>query len=55
MFEPFNSDKNSGMGLGLSISYSIIESHGGMIYAGNNPDGGLSISFTLPVDQGNDE
>ncbi len=55
IFEPFNSDKNSGMGLGLSISYSIIESHGGMIYADRNSDGGLSISFTLPVEQGNDE
>ncbi len=55
IFEPFNSDKSSGMGLGLSISYSIIESHDGMIYADNNPDGGLSISFTLPVDQGSDE
>lgn len=55
IFEPFNSDKNSGMGLGLSISYSIIESHGGMIYADSNSDGGLSISFTLPVEQGNDE
>ncbi len=55
IFEPFNSDKSSGMGLGLSISHSIIESHGGMIYADNNPDGGLSISFTLPVDQGNHE
>ena len=55
IFEPFNSDKSSGMGLGLSISYSIIESHGGMIYADSNPDGGLSISFTLPIDQGHDE
>lgn len=55
IFEPFNSDKSTGMGLGLSISYSIIESHGGMIYADSNPDRGLNISFTLPVDQGSTE
>ncbi len=52
IFDPFNSDKRGGMGLGLSISHSIIESHGGMIYADDNPEGGLSISFILPVDQG---
>ena len=54
IFEPFNSDKSSGLGLGLSISYSIIEAHDGIIYADSNPDGGLSISFILPVNQGQD-
>lgn len=49
MFDPFHGEKSSGMGLGLSISKSIIESHGGTITACTNPGHGLSISFTLPL------
>jgi two-component system sensor kinase FixL len=47
LFEPFVSTKHKGMGLGLSISRSIIEAHGGEIRAEPNPDGGVSFCFTL--------
>ncbi len=49
VFEPFFTTKESGMGLGLSISRSIIEAHGGRIWATANEDGGTTISFTLPL------
>ena len=39
----------SGTGLGLSICRGIIEAHGGRIWAMNNPNGGLTVTFTLPV------
>jgi len=42
----------SGTGLGLSICRAIIEAHRGLIWAKNRPDGGLLVSFTLPVDSG---
>lgn len=49
LFEPFFSTKPGGMGLGLPASRSIVESHGGQLWATPNPDGGLSFHFTLPV------
>jgi two-component system, LuxR family, sensor kinase FixL len=48
IFEPFFSTKRSGLGVGLSLSHSIIESHGGHIWAANNTDGGATFSFDLP-------
>ena len=47
-FEPFTSSKQSGLGLGLSISRTIVEAHGGSLTARNNPSGGATVSFTLP-------
>ncbi|MEA3134403.1 MAG: two-component system, LuxR family, sensor kinase FixL [Gammaproteobacteria bacterium] len=47
LFEPFVSGKRTGMGLGLSISRSIIEAHGGKLRAQSNPGGGAIFRFTL--------
>ncbi len=49
MFEPFMTTKSSGLGLGLSISYGIIQRHGGQIVVENRPDGGASFTVRLPV------
>jgi two-component system sensor histidine kinase TtrS len=49
LFEPFRTSKEKGLGLGLSISRSIIHNHGGMIMARQGELGGLSITFTLPI------
>ena len=52
LFEKFatKSDKSSGLGLGLFVSKSIIESHGGKIWAQNNADGrGATFTFSLPL------
>ena len=37
------------MGLGLAISKGLIEAHGGRIWATTRPEGGLQITFTLPI------
>jgi two-component system sensor kinase FixL len=50
IFEPFYTTKRNGLGMGLSISRSIIEAHGGQLWATNNPDCGATFSFTVPVD-----
>ncbi|QLQ31403.1 MAG: PAS domain S-box protein [Candidatus Thiothrix singaporensis] len=49
IFRPFYTSKKNGMGMGLAISSSIIEAHGGKLEASNNQDKGATFSFTLPI------
>jgi two-component system sensor kinase FixL len=49
VFDSFFSTKSYGLGMGLNISRSIIESHGGRLTAENNPDGGATFEFVLPL------
>jgi signal transduction histidine kinase len=49
LFEPFVTTKSEGMGLGLLVTRSIVESHGGRIWATPNQDHGTTFTFTLPI------
>lgn len=48
LFSPFQSTKSEGMGIGLSISRTIVEAHHGRIWAEDLPEGGTIFRFTLP-------
>jgi two-component system sensor kinase FixL len=49
LFDPFYTTRQDGLGLGLSISRTIINVHGGRLTATGNPDRGLTFQFTLPA------
>lgn len=49
LYEPFFTTKTSGLGLGLSICTTIMKSHGGDLQIVNSPEGGASVSLTLPT------
>jgi signal transduction histidine kinase len=50
MAQPLYTTKAEGLGMGLAISRRIIDAHGGSLSASNNPEGGATFAFTLPVD-----
>jgi PAS domain S-box-containing protein len=52
IFDAFVTTKNNGMGIGLAVSRSIVEAHGGRLWAENNPSGGATFSVALPLSSG---
>jgi len=49
IFQAFYTTKADGLGMGLAIARSIVEAHGGRLEARNDPEGGATVSFTVPV------
>ncbi len=52
VFDPFVTSKSDGMGIGLSISRTIVEAHQGRLWATPNADGGTTFRFVVPVVRG---
>jgi signal transduction histidine kinase len=49
IFDAFVTTKKNGMGIGLAISHSIIEAHGGRLWAEDHPEGGAIFNVALPL------
>jgi len=49
IFEPFFTTKAAGMGMGLSVSRTIVDAHGGRLWAENRPDAGAMFCVALPA------
>ena len=54
IFNPFYTTKDTGTGLGLSVVYQIVNQHGGVVTAERNPEGGMTFSLTIPLNQRRD-
>jgi len=55
LFTPFYTTKESGMGMGLSISRTIVHAHGGKVWYSRNPDRGMTFHFSLPAQEIGDD